>query len=54
MEQQAGLSLSVYGLIYILFNPENGGSIFLRKVSDIVSDYTTSHPRRWYSSQSLL
>jgi hypothetical protein len=47
MKQQAGLSLSACGLIYVLFNPKNGGSIFLWKVTDILSDYTTSQPLLW-------
>jgi hypothetical protein len=30
--------------------PEDGGSMFLRNVSEYLRDYTASHPRRQYSS----
>jgi hypothetical protein len=30
----------------LLFNPEDGGSMFLRNVSEHLPDYTASHPRR--------
>jgi hypothetical protein len=33
------------------FNPEDGGDMFLRNVGWISTDYTASHPRRWYSSK---
>jgi hypothetical protein len=29
----------------LLFEPENGGDIFLRNVSEILLDYTAIHPR---------
>jgi hypothetical protein len=32
------------------FDPEDGGDMFLRNVGCKSTDYTTSHPRRWYSS----
>jgi hypothetical protein len=32
------------------FNPEDGGDMFLRNVGCNSTDYTASHPRRWYSS----
>jgi hypothetical protein len=35
-------------------NPEDGGDMFLRNVGCISTDYTASHPRRWYSSQPPL
>jgi hypothetical protein len=33
-----------------LFDPEDGGDMFLRNVGCNLRDYTASHPRRWYSS----
>jgi hypothetical protein len=32
------------------FDPEYGGDMFLRNVGCNSTDYTVSHPRRWYSS----
>jgi hypothetical protein len=31
------------------FDPEDGGDMFLRNVGCNSTDYTASHPRRWYS-----
>jgi hypothetical protein len=44
-----------YFLCHNLFNPEDGGRMFLRNVSMCTSipDYLTSHPRWQYSSHSL-
>lgn len=28
------------------YNPENGGSVFLQNVCELLPDYTTTHPRR--------
>jgi hypothetical protein len=36
----------------IFLDPEDGADIFLRNVGWISTDYTTSHPRRWYSSNN--
>jgi hypothetical protein len=38
------------GSCWIFFDPEDGGDMFLRNVGCISTDYTASHPRRWYSS----
>jgi hypothetical protein len=35
------------------FDPEDGGSMFLRNVSCNSTDYMASYPRRWYSSTVL-
>jgi hypothetical protein len=35
----------------LVFDPEDGGDTFLRNVGCISTDYTASHPRRWYSSK---
>jgi hypothetical protein len=40
-------------LLGILLNPENGGRIFLRNVSKLLSDYKASYCNRRYSSWSL-
>jgi hypothetical protein len=36
-----------------LFNPEDGGSTFLRDVDELQPDYTALHPRRQCSSLHL-
>jgi hypothetical protein len=33
-------------LLDLPFNPEDGGDIFIRKVGELLSDYTTFHTRR--------
>jgi hypothetical protein len=33
----------------LLFDPENGGNILIRKVDKLQPDYTALHPRRLYS-----
>jgi hypothetical protein len=35
----------------LFFDPEDGGAMFLRNVGCYTTDYTTSYPRRWYSSK---
>jgi hypothetical protein len=42
--------LTCWFLLKIFFDPEDGGDMFLRNVGCISTDYTASHPRRWYSS----
>jgi hypothetical protein len=37
-------------LLSILFYPEDGDSRFIRNVPKCLLEYTTSHPRSWYSS----
>jgi hypothetical protein len=34
----------------VFFDPEDGGDMFLRNVGCNSTDYTASHPWRWYSS----
>jgi hypothetical protein len=36
-------------LLELLFDPEDGGSEFLRNASEFILDYMTSHLRRLYS-----
>jgi hypothetical protein len=36
-------------LLGLLFDPEYGSSLFLRKASRSLVDYTTPHPRRQHS-----
>jgi hypothetical protein len=38
----------------LLFDPENGGNMFLRNVGWLSADYTTLNHRRWNTSLSLL
>jgi hypothetical protein len=40
-------------LFGLLFDPEDGGSMFLIIVGELVPDYTALHPRS-YSSKSLM
>jgi hypothetical protein len=37
-------------LLNLFSDPEDGGDMFLRNVGCISTDYTASHPRRWYYS----
>jgi hypothetical protein len=37
-------------LLGLFLDPEDGGSTFLRNVSELLSNYTVLHPRREYSS----
>jgi hypothetical protein len=36
-------------LYNLIFNPEDRGRIFLQNISKLLTDYTTTHPRKWYS-----
>jgi hypothetical protein len=36
--------LLAYFLLALLFDPEDGGSIFLKKVAELLSEYTALHP----------
>jgi hypothetical protein len=52
---QAQLPLiAAYVLLGLLFYPEDGGSMFLRNVDELLSDYTSSYHRRKYSSEICL
>jgi hypothetical protein len=44
----AGFSLN------LLFDPEDGGDMFLRNISWLSTDHTGLYPRRWYSSTSII
>jgi hypothetical protein len=35
-------------LVGLFFSPEDGGSVFLQNVGELVSDYESSHPRIYY------
>jgi hypothetical protein len=49
-----GSSLLLAGCILgLLCDPEEGSSMFLRSIGEIIPDYTTSHSRRQYSSICL-
>jgi hypothetical protein len=51
-QQEPGFSYSLLLTVYflsLLFDPEDGGSTFFRKVGKL-PDYTASHPSRYYSS----
>jgi hypothetical protein len=37
-------------LLGLLFNPEDGGSVFLHNINEHLLDYTVSQPRRKLSS----
>jgi hypothetical protein len=41
-------------LVFFRFDPEDGGSIFLRNDSELLPDYMESHPRRMYSSEKYI
>jgi hypothetical protein len=40
-------------LLGILFEPEDGGSMFLQNVGELRPGYTASHPGRQYSSRFI-
>jgi hypothetical protein len=50
---QLGLLLTGY-LLGLLFDPEYGGSTFLRNIGELLPHYAPSHLRRRYSSQLCL
>jgi hypothetical protein len=33
-------------MLALLFNPEDGGSMFFEKVTELLPDYTASQPRK--------
>jgi hypothetical protein len=37
-------------LAWLLFDPEDGGTMFLQNISKLFPDYTVSHPRRYCTS----
>jgi hypothetical protein len=41
-------------LLGLLFNPKDGGSMFLENISKLLPEYTVSHHRRKYPSHSLM
>jgi hypothetical protein len=41
-------------LLCLLFDPEEGGDIFLRNVGWLSTGYTALYPRRWNSSKRTL
>jgi hypothetical protein len=38
----------------LLFNPEDGSSMFFQNIGEVLSHYTALHPRRSYSSRNLV
>jgi hypothetical protein len=54
-QEEAELCLLLAGfLLGLLFNPENGGNMFLQDTSGLLLDHMAVHPRRQYSSYSLM
>jgi hypothetical protein len=52
-KSQSGLACQLLFACYLLgllFDPEDGGSVFLQNVSELIPDYTVSHPRTQYSA----
>jgi hypothetical protein len=39
-------------LLHLLFDPEEGSDTFFRNIHGLLPDYTASHSRKQYSSQS--
>jgi hypothetical protein len=54
-KKQAASTIIIHAgcLLSLLFNPEDGSTMFPQNVSELLLDYTTSHLSRQYSSPLL-